>query len=145
MLIKNKKASYEYYLLDEYVAGVVLEGTEIKSIRKGKVSINNSYCMFKNNELYLIDSHIAEYEFGNINNHEPKRDRKLLLTKRELKKIRKKITEKGLTIIPKNMFINKKGYCKVTICIAKGKKLYDKRNSIKEKDYKRERSYKKMR
>lgn len=138
MIIKNKKASYEYYLLDEYVAGIVLEGTEIKSIRKGKVSINNSYCMFKNNELFLIDSHISEYEFGNINNHEPKRDRKLLLTKRELKKIKKKITEKGLTIIPLNMFINKKGYCKVTIYVAKGKKLYNKRESIKEKDLKRE-------
>jgi SsrA-binding protein len=137
-LIKNKKATYEYYLLDEIVAGLILYGTEIKSIREGKVSINNSYCVFKNDGLYLIDSHIAEYNYGNINNHEPKRDRKLLLTKKQLKKLKKKIEEKGLTIIPKNMFINEKGYCKLTICVAKGKKLHDKRTATKDKDLKRE-------
>lgn len=138
MIIKNKKATYEYFLLEEFKAGIVLSGTEIKSIRKGKVSLVDSYCTFIKNELYLINSHIAEYEFGNLNNHEPKRDRKLLLTKKELKKIQKKIKEKGLTVIPVNMFINKEGFCKVTISIAKGKKLHDKVNSIKEKDIKRD-------
>lgn len=138
MLIKNKKATYEYFLLEEFKAGIVLSGTEIKSVRKGKVSLVDSYCSFIKNELYLINSHIAEYEFGNLNNHEPKRDRKLLLTKKELRKIQKKIKEKGLTVIPVNMFINKEGFCKVTISIAKGKKLHDKVNSIKEKDIKRD-------
>ena len=138
MIIKNKKATYEYFLLEEFKAGIVLSGTEIKSIRKGKVSLVDSYCTFIKNELYLINSHIAEYEFGNLNNHEPKRDRKLLLTKKELKKIQKKIKEKGLTVIPVNMFINKEGFCKVTISIAKGKKLHEKVNSIKEKDIKRD-------
>lgn len=138
MIIKNKKATYEYFLLEEFTAGIVLSGTEIKSIRKGKVSLVDSYCSFINNELFLKNSHIAEYEFGNLNNHEPKRDRKLLLNKKELRKIQKKIKEKGLTVIPVNMFINKEGFCKVTISIAKGKKLHDKVNSIKEKDIKRD-------
>jgi len=141
MLIKNKKATYEYSLLEEFVAGICLVGTEIKSIRKGKVSLVDSYCSFVGNELFLINSHIAEYEFGNIHNHDPKRDRKLLLTKQELKKIQKKVKEKGLTVIPVNMFINKKGLCKVTISIAKGKKLYDHREDIKQKDLKRDISY----
>lgn len=141
MVIKNKKASYEFFLLEEYTAGIILQGTEIKSIRKGKASINNSYCAFKNNELFLIDSHIAEYDFGNINNHEPKRDRKLLLTKRELKKIKKKISEKGFTIVPTKMFIDNRGLCKIQIYIAKGKKLYDHRESLKEKDFKREKKH----
>ena len=138
MLIKNKKATYEYHLLNDYIAGIVLYGTEIKSIRKGKVSLVESYCTFTEGELFLRNAHIAEYDFGNISNHEPKRDRKLLLTKRELKKIKKQTAEKGLTIIPVNMFINKDGYCKLTISVAKGKKLWDKKNSIKEKDLKRE-------
>lgn len=138
MIINNKKATYEYTLLDEYISGIVLVGTEIKSIRKGKVSLVDSYCSFINNELYLINSHISEYDFGNIFNHEEKRNRKLLLKKQELKKIRRKVNEKGFTIIPKNMFINDKGKCKLTICIAKGKKTYDKKESIKEKDLKRE-------
>lgn len=138
MLIKNKKATYEYFLLEEFTAGIVLSGTEIKSIRKGKVSLVDSYCSFTNNELFLKNSHIAEYEFGNLNNHEPKRDRKLLLNKKELRKIQKKIKEKGLTVIPVNMFINKDGLCKVTISIAKGKKLHDKSNSIKAADIKRD-------
>jgi SsrA-binding protein len=141
MLIKNKKATYEYSLLEQFVAGICLQGTEIKSIRKGKVSLVDSYCSFVGNELFLINSHIAEYEFGNIHNHDPKRDRKLLLTKQELKKIQKKVKEKGLTVIPVNMFINKKGLCKVTIAIAKGKKLYDHREDIKQKDLKRDISY----
>jgi SsrA-binding protein len=136
IMIKNKKATYEYFLLETFVSGICLTGTEIKSIRKGKVSLVDSYCSFVKNELFLINSNIAEYEFGNINNHIPKRDRKLLLTKIELRKIQRKITEKGLTLIPVNMFINKEGFCKVTISIAKGKKLYDKKNSISEREVK---------
>jgi len=136
--IRNKKASYEYFLLEEIMAGIQLVGTEIKSIRKGNVSIVESFCSFVGNELFLINSYIKEYEFGNQFNHEPRRQRKLLLTKKELKRIRKKTTEKGLTIVPVNMFINKHGFCKVTISIAKGKKLYDKRNSIKDRDMKRD-------
>lgn len=138
MIIKNKKASYEYFLLEEFVCGIVLVGTEIKSIRLGKASLIDSFCAFKGDELFINNMHITEYEFGNNFNHEPKRPRKLLLTKRELKKIRKKITEKGLTIIPVNMFVNKDGLCKLTISIAKGKKLHDKVASIKEKDIKRD-------
>lgn len=138
MIINNKKATYEYTLLDEYIAGIVLLGTEIKSIRKGKVSLVDSYCSFIDNELYLINSHISEYEFGNLFNHNEKRNRKLLMKKQELKKIRKKVNEKGFTIVPKNMFINEKGKCKLTICIAKGKKTFDKKESIKEKDLKRD-------
>lgn len=136
MIIKNKKATYEYFLLEEFTAGIVLSGTEIKSIRKGKVSLVDSYCSFINNELFLKNSHIAEYEFGNLNNHEPKRDRKLLLNRKELRKIQKKIKEKGLTVIPVNMFINKEGFCKVTISIAKGKKLHDKKQSISDREEK---------
>lgn len=137
MMIKNKKATHEYFILEQFVAGIVLVGTEIKSIREGDVSLIDSYCSFINNELYLVNSHISEYEYGNINNHEPKRNRKLLLTKRELRKLNKKVKEKGLTIIPLNMFINDSGFCKVTVCIAKGKKLYDKRESLKDKDLKK--------
>lgn len=138
MIIKNKKATYEYTLLDEYIAGICLKGTEIKSIRKGKVSLSDSYCSFINEELFLINSHISIYEFGNIYNHDEKRNRKLLLKKQELKKIKRKVNEKGFTIVPKNMFINEKGKCKLTICIAKGKKIHDKKESIKAKDLKRE-------
>jgi SsrA-binding protein len=138
MIIKNKKATYEYFLLDDYVAGIQLVGTEIKSIREGKASLVDSFCSFSGEELFLNNSHISEYKYGNQFNHEPKRPRKLLLTKKELKKIKRKITEKGLTIIPVNMFINKQGFCKVTISIAKGKKLYDKRESLKAKDIKRD-------
>jgi len=138
MIIKNKKASYEYLLLDEFTSGICLTGTEIKSIRLGKASIAESYCTFQGNELFLLNSHIDEYEFGNRHNHESRRQRKLLLTKKELNKIRKKVSEKGFTIIAKNMFINDKGLCKVTICVAKGKHTYDKKNAIKEKDLKRD-------
>jgi len=138
MIIKNKKATFEYSILDQYVSGIVLVGTEIKSIKKGKASLVDSYCTFTGNELFLINSHIDEYEFGNQFNHDPKRQRKLLLNKKELRKIKRKITEKGLTIVPLNMFINDKGLCKVTICVAKGKKLYDKKIAIKERDIKRE-------
>ena len=136
--IKNKKASYEYFLLEEMTAGIQLVGTEIKSIRKGDVNISDSFCAFTGNELFLVNAHIKEYKFGNQFNHEPRRPRKLLLKKQELKKIRRKITEKGLTIVPISMFINKEGFCKVNISIAKGKKMYDKRESIRDRDVKRD-------
>lgn len=138
MIIKNKKAGYEYFLLEQFVAGIILTGTEIKSIRAGKVNITDSFCSFEGNQLFLRNAHIAEYEFGNQFNHEPKRPRVLLLTKKELKKLRGKSTEKGLTIVPVNMFINKEGLCKITIALAKGKKNHDKRNSISEREQKRD-------
>lgn len=138
IIIKNKKAFFDYFLIESYISGICLTGTEIKSIREGKVSLVDSFCSFSGDELFLNNSHISEYKFGNQFNHEPKRLRKLLLTKKELKKIKRKITEKGLTIVPVNMFINKQGFCKVTISIAKGKKLYDKRETLKAKDIKRD-------
>jgi len=138
MIIKNRKASYEYELLDENVSGIILVGTEIKSIRLGKASIVDSYCAFQGDELYLLNSHIDEYEFGNRYNHEPRRPRKLLLKKKELSKLRKKVKEKGFTLIAKNMFINDRGLCKVTICVAKGKNTYNKKEHIKERDIKRD-------
>ena len=138
MFIKNKKASFEYFLLDQYTAGIQLCGSEIKSIREGKVTITDSFCSFTDGELFLVNSYINEYKFSNQFNHEPRRQRKLLLKKKELKKIKTRIEEKGLTIVPVNMFISKEGFCKVTISIAKGKKLYDKRESIKNKDIKRD-------
>lgn len=135
-MIKNKKAYFEYFIEDEIIVGIQLVGSEIKSIRKGKASLSESFCAFTGNELYLINCHIDEYEFANQFNHDPKRPKKLLLTKKELKKLKVKIKEKGLTIIPLNMFINDNGFCKVTICVAKGKKLYDKKNSIFEREEK---------
>ena len=138
MIIKNKKANYEYTLIDEYKAGICLMGSEIKSIRSGKASISESFCSFIGDELYLINSYIDEYKFSNQFNHETKRQRKLLLTKHELKKIKAKISEKGLTIVPLNMFINQRGICKLTIFVAKGKKDYNKKESIKEKDIRRD-------
>ncbi len=136
--IKNRKAYHEYFLLEKYVAGIQLTGTEIKSIRTGKVSLAEGYCTFKKKELFVINLHIAEYKFGTHYNHEPKRDRKLLLTKRELKKLTTKTKEKGFTIIPTVLFINEKGLAKLEIAVAKGKKLYDKRESLKTKDSKRD-------
>lgn len=136
--IKNKKASFEYFLIDRYTAGIVLTGTEIKSIREGKASIVESYCSFEGDELYVIGMHIAEYIFGTYNNHVPKRDRKLLLTKKELRKLKAKSAEKGYTIIPVELFVNDRGLAKMEIALAKGKHFYDKRNSLKEKDSKKE-------
>ncbi|OFX78127.1 MAG: SsrA-binding protein [Bacteroidetes bacterium GWE2_29_8] len=136
--IKNKRAGFDYYLLDKYTAGIVLTGTEIKSIRLGKANLSDSYCYFKDNELWVRNLHIAEYTYGTYNNHEPKRERKLLLQKKELKKIINKLKDKGLTIVPLLLFINEKGLAKIEISIAKGKKLYDKRETLKEKDTKRE-------
>jgi len=136
--IKNKKASFEYYLLEKYTAGMVLCGTEIKSIRLGKVNLTDAYCIIQNEELYVKNMHIAEYVYGNQNNHEPKRERKLLLTKRELKKISGKSKDVGITIIPTLLYINEKGLAKIDIAIAKGKKMYDKRETLKGKDIQRE-------
>ena len=136
--IRNKRASFEYYLLEEFVAGLQITGTEIKSIREGKANLTDAYCNFKGEELFVINMHIAEYALGTHYNHEPKRDRKLLLNKRELRKIATKTKEKGLTMIPMELFVNEKGLAKLKFAIAKGKKLYDKRETLKTKDNKRE-------
>lgn len=136
--IKNKKASFEYQFIDTYTAGIQLTGTEIKSIRHGNVSLQEAYCFFNDEELFVKGMHIAKYEQGTHYNHEPVRDRKLLLQKKELKKLFSKFEEKGLAIIPIRMFINARGLAKLEIALAKGKKLFDKREGIKEKDVKRE-------
>ncbi len=136
--IKNKRASFEYQLLDKYIAGLALLGTEIKSIREGKANINDSFCNFFEDGLYIRNMHIAEYSFGSFYNHEAKRDRKLLLTKREMKKLKEKGEEQGCTIVPLRIFINERGYAKVEIALAQGKKDFDKRDSIKERETKRE-------
>ena len=137
--ILNKKAKFEYQLLDQYNAGIVLTGTEIKSIRQGKASITESFCEFnENNELFIINMFIDEYEFGNHFNHKSKSQRKLLLNKKELKKLQKEVKNSGLTIIPLKLFINDNGYAKILISLAKGKKLYDKRQILKERENKRQ-------
>ncbi|RLD91696.1 MAG: SsrA-binding protein [Bacteroidetes bacterium] len=136
--IKNKRASHEYFFLEKYVAGIVLTGTEIKSIRSGKASLVDSYCNFEEDELFVVGMHIAEYTYGTYNNHFPKRVRKLLLTARELKKLKNKVKDKGLTIIPITLFINDRGLAKVEIALAKGKHFYDKREDLKKKDSQRE-------
>ncbi len=136
--IKNKKAYFEYHVLDTYVAGIRLLGTEIKSIREGKANINDSFCSFFDDGLYIRNMHIAEYSHGSFYNHEAKRDRQLLLNKKELKKLRTKSEERGFTIIPLRIFISKRGFAKVEIALAQGKKDFDKRETIKERDTKRE-------
>ncbi|HNW98411.1 MAG TPA: SsrA-binding protein SmpB [Bacteroidales bacterium] len=136
--IKNKKASFEFFLLEKFSAGIVLTGTEIKSVRESKASIAEAYCLFVNEELFARNMHITEYTYGTYNNHEPRRDRKLLLTKRELKKIKNRLKEQGTTVIPTLLFINDKGLAKLEIALAKGKKLYDKRETLKGKDMQRE-------
>jgi len=136
MEIKNKKALFDYEVLEKYIAGIVLTGTEIKSIRGGKASLVDSYCIISNNEIFLKNSYIAPFELGTFNNHEDRRLRKLLLNKQEIKKLKKSIEEKGLTIIPIKMFINNTGLCKIEIALCRGKKEYDKRETIKEKDNK---------
>lgn len=135
--IKNRKAEYEYYLVSSFTAGIVLTGTEIKSIRAGKVNLTDSYCSFINGELWAHNIHISEYANGSYNNHEPKRDRKLLLNRKELKKLQSKLNDRGTTIIPTRMWINENGYAKLDIALARGKKMFDKRDSIKEKDQRR--------
>jgi SsrA-binding protein len=136
--IKNKKAWHDYEILDKFVAGIQLTGTEIKSIRAGKASLVDAYCFFNQGELYVKGMHISEYDFGNINNHFPKRDRKLLLSHRELKKLEKNIKEKGLTIVALKIFIAESSYAKLEIALARGKKEYDKREDLKKKDSRRE-------
>lgn len=134
--IQNKRAKFEYEFLEKYTAGIVLVGTEIKSIRLGKGSIADSFCEFNNGELFMINSHIEEYSFGTHYNHKAKSERKLLLNKKELKSLQKSVQNKGLTIIPLRLFTNEKGLAKVEIALARGKKLHDKRETIKERDTK---------
>ena len=136
--IRNKKAFFEYEILERFTAGIQLAGTEIKSIRNGKANLGDAYCRFSQHELYVVNMNISEYDFGNINNHEARRDRKLLLHKKELQKLQKKIKESGLAIIPLKMFITDRGFCKVEIGLGKGKKAYDKRETLKQKDHKRD-------
>tara|TARA_E500000075_G_C6852463_1_gene250687 strand:+ start:152 stop:616 length:465 start_codon:yes stop_codon:yes gene_type:complete len=136
--IQNKRARFEYELLDEYTAGIVLTGTEIKSLRNSKASIAESFCEFnESGELFTVNMNIDEYVFGTLFNHRPKAQRKLLLNKKELQKLYKEVKNSGLTIVPLRLFINDKGFAKLRIALAKGKKLYDKRETIKDRDNKR--------
>jgi SsrA-binding protein len=136
--IKNRQASYEYELLDKYVAGIVLTGTEIKSIREGKVNLQDGYGYFNNGELYVKGVNITPYAQGTHYNHEATRERKLLLKRSELKKLETRSEEKGLTLVPTKLFINDRGFAKIEIALGRGKKTHDKRDSIKERDAKRE-------
>jgi len=134
--IRNKKAYFEYHILDKYTAGIKLLGTEIKSIRDGKANINDAFCTILNEQLYVRNMHIAEYSHGSFYNHEAKRDRILLLTKKELKKLKDKSEEKGFTIVPLQLFISERGFAKLEIGLAQGKKAFDKRDTIKERESK---------
>lgn len=136
--IRNKRASFDYEFIETYTAGIVLTGTEIKSVRQTKASLVDTYCYFVAGELWVKNMHIAEYSYGSYNNHAARRERKLLLTRKELRKLQQTEKTPGFTIVPTRMFINEKGLCKVTIALAKGKKEFDKRQSLKEKDDKRE-------
>lgn len=136
--IRNRQASFEYELLDKYIAGIVLTGTEIKSIREGKVNLQDGYCYFNNGELFVKSVNITPYAQGTHYNHEATRERKLLLKRSEIKKLESKIEEKGLTLIPLRLFINDRGFAKMEIAVGRGKKVHDKRNSIKEREAKRE-------
>lgn len=138
MEIKNRSASYEYFIEDKFDAGMVLTGTEVKAIRDGRVSFNDSYCLIDRGELYVKALHISPYEFGSYANHNPTRERKLLLKKKELEKIIQKLKEKGYTIVPLSIYFNERGYAKMKIGLGKGKKLHDKRESIKERESQRE-------
>lgn len=135
---RNRAAAYNYFFLDELEAGIVLQGTEIKSIRAGKINFKDSYAKIESGEVWLYNLHISPYEKGNIFNHDPEKKRKLLLNKKEIRKLSKKVEGQGVTIIPKEIFINDKGLCKVIIAVAKGKKLFDKRETIQKKDLARE-------
>lgn len=136
--IKNKRARFDYEILDTYTAGIVLSGTEIKSLRDSKASIAESFCEFnEQSELFVINMQIDEYSHGTHYNHRPKAERKLLLNRRELKKLHKEVKNSGLTIVPLNLFINDRGFAKINVALAKGKKLYDKRESIKDRDNKK--------
>src|SRR6266481_2431346 len=136
--IKNRSAYHEFFIDNKYEAGMVLLGTEVKSMREGKVSFNDSYCIVHKGELWLKSLHIAEYSHGNLYNHDPMRDRKLLLRKREINKIESKLKERGYTLIPLRIYFNEKGLAKTELGLAKGKKLHDKRESIRQKDVERE-------
>jgi SsrA-binding protein len=136
--IKNKRARYEYEFIDTFVAGIVLKGSEIKSIREGKINLQDGYCSFHNMELFVKNIHISAYTQGSHYNHEPIRERKLLLNKRELHKLKKKSEEKGLTIVPTRVFTSSRGLAKLEIALAKGKKIHDKRHDLKDKDMRRE-------
>ena len=136
--IKNKRATFDYEIVDTFTAGIVLTGTEIKSIRLGKASLVDTFCFFARQELWVKNMHIAEYFYGSYNNHVARRDRKLLLNSKELRKLERATKDTGFTIVPLRMFINEKGLAKVVIALAKGKKQYDKRQSLREKDDKRD-------
>lgn len=138
VLIKNKRATYDYEILETFTAGLVLYGTEIKSIRQGKASLVDTFCLVSKGEVWVKNMHIAEYFFGSYNNHVPRRDRKLLLHKREIRKLLEASKDVGLTIIPLKLFVNDRGLAKLEVGIAKGKKEYDKRNAIREREIKRE-------
>lgn len=135
--IKNKRAKFEYHILDTFVAGIQLRGTEIKSIRNGKASILEAFCVVEKGEVYIRNMNITEYENASFYQHKPKADRKLLLNKKEIEKIEKGLATKGYTVVPLRLFLNKKGLAKLEIALAQGKKLYDKRQDLKEKDDKR--------
>jgi SsrA-binding protein len=138
IIIRNKKASHDYEFLEKYTAGIKLTGTEIKSIRAGKATLTDSFCLFRDGELFIKGMHISEYWWGNLNNHDPLRERKLLLKARELRKIERKVKESGLTVIVIRVFINERGLAKAEIAVSKGKKEYDKRETLKRKDTERE-------
>ena len=136
--IVNRKAKYEYFKVQEFEAGMQLKGTEVKALRNGNCHMNDAFCAMENGELYVRNLYIGEYEFGTINNHEPKRTRKLLMRKPELRKIAKRVSEKGFTIVPYKVYFTDRGFAKIEIFLAQGKKSYDKRNSIKDRDSKRD-------
>ncbi len=136
--IRNKKASYLYEFVETFIAGIQLTGTEIKSVRAGKANLTDAYCYFRNHELYVKNMHIAEYEYGTYNNHDPVRDRKLLLKRSELDRLEKKVNERGLTIIAVRLFINERGLAKLEIALARGKKKFDRREDIKQRDAQRD-------
>ncbi|MEN0003367.1 MAG: SsrA-binding protein SmpB [Bacteroidota bacterium] len=136
--IVNRRAQYEYHFIELVEAGVMLQGTEIKSIRKGNINLRDAYCLFQEDELFIKSMFIAEYENGTYANHEPRRTRKLLLRRQEMRKLQRKVKEKGFTIVPYRLYVNERGIAKIEIALAQGKKSYDKRDSIKQKDMKRD-------
>ncbi|HRH66821.1 MAG TPA: SsrA-binding protein SmpB [Bacteroidia bacterium] len=137
-VILNKKASFEFLLLQTFNAGIVLTGTEVKAIREGKASLSEAYCILSNGEIWLKNMHISEFKQGSYNNHEPKRLRKLLLNKTEIRKIESRLKEKGTTIVPVQLYFNERGFAKIDIAVARGKKMFDKREDLKKKDQERE-------
>lgn len=138
IMIINRKAKHEFFFHSEYEAGLILTGTEIKSIRESSANIKEAYCFFLKGELWIRNMYIAEYKFGTYNNHEPRRPRKLLLTKRELKKLERRVSEKGFTVVPYKLYIGERGYAKLLVILASGKKKFDKRATMKERENKRD-------